>query len=122
MAELETAQKILQEGLEEFLSWSRMDESAKSIHLIADKMIKTAGEESGKLLASLPNLDEASARKIAMMYERFAKKMANDFLYKVKDSNSPEDVKVFLRCLNALKALPVERHSALDAESSCDGN
>ena len=122
MVELETAQKILQEGLEEFLSWSRMDESAKSIHLIADKMIKTAGEESGKLLASLPNLDEATAKKISMMYERFAKKMANDFLYKVKDSNSPEDVKVFLRCLNALKALPVERHSALDAESSCDGN
>lgn len=122
MAELETAQKILQEGLEEFLVWSRMDESAKSIHLIADKMIKTAGEESGKLLASLPNLDEATARKISMMYERFAKKMANDFLYKVKDSNSPEDVKVFLRCLNALKALPVERHSALDAESSCGGN
>ena len=99
MAELETAQKILQEGLEEFLAWSRMDESAKSIHLIADKMIKTAGEESGKLLASLPNLDEATARKISMMYERFAKKMANDFLYKVKDSNSPEDVKVFLKCL-----------------------
>ena len=99
MAELETAQKILQEGLEEFLAWSRMDESAKSIHLIADKMIKTAGEESGKLLASLPNLDEASARKISMMYERFAKKMANEFLYKVKDSNSPEDVKVFLKCL-----------------------
>ena len=99
MAELETAQKILQEGLEEFLAWSRMDESAKSIHLIADKMIKTAGEASGKLLASLPNLDEASARKIAMMYERFAKKMVNDFLYKVKDSNSPEDVKVFLKCL-----------------------
>ena len=119
MAELETAQKILQEGLEEFLSWSRMDESAKSIHLIADKMIKTAGEESGKLLASLPNLDEASARKISMMYERFAKKMANDFLYKVKDSNSPEDVKVFLKCLSTL---PVERHSALDAESSSDDN
>ena len=99
MAELETAQKILQEGLEEFLAWSRMDESAKSIHLIADKIIKTAGEESGKLLASLPNLDEATARKISMMYERFAKKMANDFLYKVKDSNSPEDVKVFLKCL-----------------------
>ena len=39
--------------------------------------------------------------KIAMMYERFAKKMANDFLYKVKDSNSPEDVKVFLKCLEA---------------------
>ncbi len=122
MAELETAQKILQEGLEEFLAWSRMDEVAKGIHVLADKMVKTAGEESGKLLASLPNLDEASAKKIAMMYERFAKKMANDFLYKVKDSNSPEDVKVFLRCLNALKALPVERHSALDAESSCDGN
>ena len=99
MAELGTAQKILQEGLEEFLAWSRMDESAKSIHLIADKMIKTAGEESGKLLVSLPNLDEATARKISMMYERFAKKMANDFLYKVKDSNSPEDVKVFLKCL-----------------------
>ncbi|MBR3852753.1 MAG: glutamyl-tRNA reductase [Fibrobacter sp.] len=99
MAELDAAQKILQEGLEEFLSWSRMDEVAKGIHVLADKMVKTAGEESGKLLASLPNLDEASAKKIAMMYERFAKKMANDFLYKVKDSNSPEDVKVFLKCL-----------------------
>ena len=101
MAELDAAQKILQEGLEEFLSWSRMDEVAKGIHVLADKMVKTAGEESGKLLASLPNLDEASAKKIAMMYERFAKKMANDFLYKVKDSNSPEDVKVFLKCLEA---------------------
>ncbi len=99
MAELDAAQKILQEGLEEFLSWSRMDEVAKGIHVLADKMVKTAGEESGKLLASLPNLDDASAKKIAMMYERFAKKMANDFLYKVKDSNSPEDVKVFLKCL-----------------------
>ena len=101
MAELDAAQKILQEGLEEFLSWSRMDEVAKGIHVLADKMVKTAGEESGKLLASLPNLDEASAKKISMMYERFAKKMANDFLYKVKDSNSPEDVKVFLKCLEA---------------------
>ena len=101
MAELDAAQKILQEGLEEFLSWSRMDEVAKGVHVLADKMVKTAGEESGKLLASLPNLDEASAKKIAMMYERFAKKMANDFLYKVKDSNSPEDVKVFLKCLEA---------------------
>ena len=101
MAELDAAQKILQEGLEEFLSWSRMDEVAKGIHVLADRMVKTAGEESGKLLASLPNLDEASTKKIAMMYERFAKKMANDFLYKVKDSNSPEDVKVFLKCLEA---------------------
>ena len=101
MAELDAAQKILQEGLEEFLSWSRMDEVAKGIHVLADRMVKTAGEESGKLLASLPNLDKASAKKIAMMYERFAKKMANDFLYKVKDSNSSEDVKVFLKCLEA---------------------
>ena len=101
MAELDAAQKILQDGLEEFLAWSRMDEVAKGIHVLANKMVKTAGEESGKLLASLPNLDEASAKKIAMMYERFAKKMANDFLYKVKDSNSPEDVKVFLKCLEA---------------------
>jgi len=120
MAELDAAQKILQEGLEEFLSWSRMDEVAKGIHVLADKMVKTAGEESGKLLASLPNLDEASAKKIAMMYERFAKKMANDFLYKVKDSNSPEDVKVFLKCLDVLEA-PANRHSALDAESGKDG-
>ncbi len=119
MAELDAAQKILQEGLEEFLSWSRMDEVARGIHVLADKMVKTAGEESGKLLASLPNLDEASAKKIAMMYERFAKKMANDFLYKVKDSNSPEDVKVFLKCLDVLEA-PANRHSALDAESGKD--
>ena len=34
-----------------------------------------------------------------MMYERFAKKMANDYLYKVKAENPPEDVKVFLKCL-----------------------
>ena len=51
MAELDAAQKILQEGLEEFLSWSRMDEVAKGIHVLADRMVKTAGEESGKLLA-----------------------------------------------------------------------
>ncbi len=36
-----------------------------------------------------------------MMYERFAKKMANDYLYKVKAENPPEDVKVFLKCLES---------------------
>ena len=34
-----------------------------------------------------------------MMYERFAKKMANDYLYKIKDSNSVEDVLTYLKCL-----------------------
>ena len=122
MVELETAKEILEQGIGEFLQWSKMDDVAKEINVLAEKMVGSAREDAEKLLRSLPELDEASARKIQMMYERFAKKMANDFLYKVKDSNSPEDVKVFLRCLNALKALPVERHSALDAESSCDGN
>jgi glutamyl-tRNA reductase len=62
-------------------------------------MIGSAREDAEKLVRSLPDLDEASAHKIQMMYERFAKKMANEYLYKVKDSNNPEDVKVFLKCL-----------------------
>jgi glutamyl-tRNA reductase len=62
-------------------------------------MVATANEESEKLLRSLPDLPEADRQRIAMMYERFAKKMANDYLYKVKAENAPEDVKVFLKCL-----------------------
>lgn len=99
MVELEAAKKILNQGIEEFLQWSRMDDVSKEINGLAEKMIGTAREESEKLVHSLQDLDEVSARKIQMMYERFAKKMANDFLYKVKDSNNPEDVKVFLKCL-----------------------
>ena len=99
MVELETAKEILEQGIGEFLQWSRMDDVAKQINVLAEKMVGSAREEAEKLVHSLPELDDASARKIQMMYERFAKKMANDFLYKVKDSNNPEDVKVFLKCL-----------------------
>ena len=99
MIELEAAQKILQEGIEEFMQWYRMDDIAKDIHVIAEKMVATANEESEKLLRSLPDVSDADKKRIQMMYERFAKKMANDYLYKVKDSNSAEDVMTYLKCL-----------------------
>jgi len=101
MIELDAAQKILKEGLDEFLHWNRMDEVSKQIHLHAEKMLSTANEESEKLLRSMPELSEDDRHRIQMMYERFAKKMANDFLYKVKAENSPEDVQVFLKCLDS---------------------
>ena len=69
-------------------------------------------EESEKLLRSMPELSEDDRHRIQMMYERFAKKMANDFLYKVKSENSPEDVQVFLKCLNSKSS-----HAVHDAES-----
>ena len=100
MVELEAAQKILQEGIDEFLKWYRMDEVAKLINFQAEKMMQMASEESEKLLHSLPEISEASSGKIKMMYERFAKKMASEFLYKVKDRNSAEDTQVFLKCLH----------------------
>jgi glutamyl-tRNA reductase len=101
MIELDAAQKILKEGLDEFLQWMRMDEVSKQISLHAERMVTVANEESDKLLRSLPDLPEEDRKRIAMMYERFAKKMANDYLYKVKAENSPEDVQVFLKCLEA---------------------
>ena len=99
MVELDAAQKILKEGLDEFLQWMRMDEVSKQISLHAERMVNVANEESEKLLRSLPDLPEEDRKRIAMMYERFAKKMANDYLYKVKAENTPEDVHVFLKCL-----------------------
>ncbi|MCQ2096457.1 MAG: glutamyl-tRNA reductase [Fibrobacter sp.] len=98
MIELEAAQKILQEGIEDFLQWYRMDEVAKLINVQAEKMLQMADEESGKLLRSL-NVTEEDAARIRMMYERFAKKMASEFLYKVKDKNPAEDVQKYLECL-----------------------
>ena len=113
MIELEAAQKILKEGIEEFLQWMRMDEVSKQISVHAERMLKSANEESEKLLRSMPDLPEEDRHRVQMMYERFAKKMANDFLYKVKAENSPEDVRVFLNCLDQTQSC----HSALDAES-----
>jgi glutamyl-tRNA reductase len=101
MVELDAAQKILKEGLDEFLQWMRMDEVSKQISVHAERMLKSANEESEKLLRSMPDLPEEDRKRIAMMYERFAKKLANDYLYKVKAENSPEDVEVFLKCLEA---------------------
>ncbi len=98
MIELEAAQKILQEGIEDFLQWYRMDEVAKQVNVQAEKMLQMADEESGKLLRSL-NVTEEDAARIRMMYERFAKKMASEFLYKVKDKNPAEDVQKYLECL-----------------------
>ena len=113
MVELEAAQKILKEGLDEFLQWYRMDEVSKDIRVHADRMVAVANGESEKLLRSMPDLPENDRERIRMMYERFAKKMANDYLYKVKAGNSPENVKIFLKCLDQSD----KRHSALDAES-----
>ena len=101
MEELDAAQKILKEGIDEFVHWNSMDEVSKEINVHAERMVAVANEESEKLLHSMPDLPEADRARIKMMYERFAKKMANDLLYKVKANNSPEDVKVFLKCLEA---------------------
>jgi len=101
MEELDAAQKILKEGIDEFVHWNSMDEVSKEINVHAERMVAVANEESEKLLRSMPDLPEADRARIKMMYERFAKKMANDLLYKVKAGNSPEDVKVFLKCLEA---------------------
>lgn len=99
MIELSAAQKILQEGIEEFLQWYRMDDIAKDIHSHAEKLVQTATEDAEKLVRSLPDLNEDAKDKIRMMYVRFAKKVANYYLYKVKEENEPSDVQVFLKCL-----------------------
>lgn len=113
MEELDAAQKILKEGIDEFVRWNSMDEVSKEINVHAERMVRAANEDAEKLLRSMPDLPEEDCKRIAMMYERFAKKMANDYLYKVKAGNSPEDVKIFLKCLDQSS----KRHSALDAES-----
>ena len=118
MEELDAAQKILKEGIDEFVHWNSMDEVSKEINVYAERMVRSANEDAEKLLRSMPDLPEEDCRRIAMMYERFAKKMANDYLYKVKAGNSPEDVKIFLKCLDQSD----KRHSALDAESLGGGN
>ena len=84
MEELGAAQKILQEGIDDFLQWYGMDEISKQIGVYAEQMVRSANEESEKLLRSMPDLPEEDRKRISMMYERFAKKMANDYLYKVK--------------------------------------
>ena len=99
MIELEAAQTILQQGIEDFMQWYRMDDIAKDIHVFAEKMVATANDEAEKLMRSLPEVSDADKNRIRMMYVRFAKKMANDYLYKVKDSNSAEDVMTYLKCL-----------------------
>ncbi len=118
MAELDAAQKILKEGTDEFLQWYRMDEVSKLIRLLAERMVNEADEQGEKLLRSMPDLPEEDRRRISMMYERFAKKMANDFLYRVKAENPPEDVRVFLKCLGCVPP----SYSALDVESPLKEN
>ncbi len=99
IAEMDAARQILQEGLDEFLQWYHMDEIVKAVHSQAEKLMSMAAEDSEKLLRSLQNVDDDIRRRIEMMFERFAKRIANEYLYKVKEKNSPEDVKVFLKCL-----------------------
>lgn len=99
MVELTAAQKILQEGIEDFLQWYRMDDIAKDIHVFAGKMVATAEEECEKLLRSLPDVSDADRERIQIMYVRFAKKMANDYLYRVKDANGAAETAAFLECL-----------------------
>lgn len=99
LIELEAAQKILQEGIEEFLQWYRMDEVAKQVNIQAEKMMQMAEAESEKLVRSLQDISAEDRDRIQMMFERFAKKMASEYLYKVKDKNTPEDVQKYLECL-----------------------
>jgi len=99
LVELEAAQKILQEGIDEFLQWYRMDEVAKQVNIQAEKMMQMAEAESEKLVRSLQDISAEDRDRIQMMFERFAKKMASEFLYKVKDKNTPEDVQKYLECL-----------------------
>lgn len=99
MVELTAAQKILQEGIDEFLQWYRMDDIAKEIHVVAGKMVATAEEECEKLLRSLPDVCDSDKERIRIMYVRFAKKMANDYLYRVKDANGAAETAAFLECL-----------------------
>ncbi|MBQ3715533.1 MAG: glutamyl-tRNA reductase [Fibrobacter sp.] len=103
MVELEAAQKILKEGLDEFLQWYRMDDIAKEIHLLAEKTVQSADMECEKLLRSLPEVSEVDRSRIQMMYVRFAKKMVNEYLYKVKECNPLDDVRTYLRCLRGGK-------------------
>jgi Glutamyl-tRNA reductase len=103
MVELEAAQKILKEGLDEFLQWYRMDDIAKEIHLLAEKTVQSADMECEKLLRSLPEVSEVDRSRIQMMYVRFAKKMVNEYLYKVKECNPLNDVRTYLKCLRGGK-------------------
>lgn len=104
MVELKAAQNILQEGIDEFLQWFRMDDMAKDIRVFADKMVLAAELECERLLRSMPDMTDVNKNRIQMMYVRFAKKMANDYLYKVKDSNTPLDTTTFLNCLKNAEA------------------
>ena len=99
MVELTAAQKILQEGIDEFLQWYRMDDIAKEIHVFAENMVHTAEQDGEKLLRSLPDVSDADRERIRVMYVRFAKKMANDYLYRVKDANGAAETAAFLECL-----------------------
>ncbi len=104
MIEFDAAQKILQEGIDEFLQWYRMDDIAKDIHVFAEKMVQTADAECEKLLRSLPDVCDSDKDRIKMMYVRLAKKMANDYLYKVKDANTALQTSAFLDCLKRAEA------------------
>ena len=102
-------------GVESF--FKQLLASGNDIRILAGKKIASVGkitekklleygircdyvpEESEKLLRSLPDVSDADKKRIHMMYVRFAKKMANDYLYKVKDLNSAEDVLTYLKCL-----------------------
>lgn len=99
MVEMETAKNILQEGIAEFLQWYKMDDIAKQISYFASQMVDSAKADCEKLLRSMPNLPAEDSNRIQMMFVRFAKKMANDYLYKVKDTNEPQDVLKYLECL-----------------------
>jgi Glutamyl-tRNA reductase len=95
--------EILKEGLDEFLQWYRMDDIAKEIHLLAEKTVQSADMECEKLLRSLPEVSEVDRSRIQMMYVRFAKKMVNEYLYKVKECNPLNDVRTYLKCLRGGK-------------------
>ncbi|MCF0223307.1 MAG: glutamyl-tRNA reductase, partial [Fibrobacter sp.] len=99
MVEMLAAKQILQEGIDEFMHWRCMDDVVKKISERAERLINSAKNEACELLRSMPKIDEDSRSKIEMLYVRFAKRVANEFLYKVKDNNTQSDVIKFLECL-----------------------
>ena len=106
MVELEAAQRILKEGTEEFLRWRSMDGISQEFGMRADELAATAEEEAEKLLRSMPRLPEEERERIRTAFVRFAKKTANDLLWRVKENCAPEEARSFLACLEKGEGKP----------------
>ena len=114
MVEMEAAQNILQQGLEEFFSWCNLDDASKQINIYAEKLMEMAREESLNIAQSFESLSEGERDKLEMHFERFAKKIAHPFLYKVRGANEMDDIWVFLKCLDQVELGGLHRGGDLE--------